>query len=85
MTNKNLNRVSKKTLYIFLSGKKLTKVQGEVFHSDYWINESKEVLAYRKTSSWGGEAIYMIKEGTPYENQNTINIMSLLINNKTRL
>lgn len=44
----------------FLNGKLYTRIQGEIFHSVYYIDLDNIKIAYMETSSWGAPDLYMI-------------------------
>ncbi len=55
-------QVSKKDFEDFLKTKTVRWVQGDYFHSHYYVDElSGEKVAYVETSSWGADEVYMIK------------------------
>lgn len=64
---------------------KLKKEQGEWFHSEYYVNEQDEKVAYMQTSSWSPEVVYKIKDER-YEglldNEITTNLINNIINKK---
>ena len=72
-------QVSYDDFYNFLKDKSYTKIQGDTFHSEWYIDELGNKIGYHETSSWGAPDIYEINcnlEG----NENTLNIVNQILN-----
>jgi len=55
-----MKEVTEKEFYDFMKSKLVSKIQGDVFHSYYYVDEDNIKIAYMETSSWGAETIYKI-------------------------
>jgi len=53
--------VSKEHFDAFMKNKIVERVQGESFHSDYYVDENGDAIAYVETSSWSQNVQYCIK------------------------
>lgn len=73
---KNLTSVNKEVFDNFLKDKEITKKQGEIFHSKYYLDSTGKIIAYKETSSWNTNIIYMIEDGENYE---TLEIVKSLL------
>jgi len=70
--------VSKEHFDAFMKNKIVERVQGESFHSDYYVDENGDAIAYVETSSWSQNVQYRIKaEYTT--NTETIDIVTKMI------
>ena len=74
-----LINVSPERFWNFVKSKKLKEIQGEWFHSSYYIDENQNKLAYMETSSWGASPIYKI---IGEENEETLHLVIDIINSK---
>lgn len=54
-------KVDKNTFYNFLKDKNVKKQQGEWVHSDYYVDENNNKIAYMESSSYNMDIIYEIK------------------------
>lgn len=72
--------VDEERFYKFVNLHNLKPIQGNIFHSHYYVNEEGEKLAYRATSSWNPNIVYRIMGE---ENEETVNLVSSLINQKS--
>ena len=72
--------VDEKTFNNFLKDKKVRREQGLWFHSEYYVDENNEKIAYMESSSsWSMHVIYKIKSELNQENWNTLNFIGKLI------
>ena len=71
--------VDEKTFYDFLKDKKVERQQGEWFHSEYYVDENNEKIAYMESSSWSMHVIYEIKSELSQKNWDTLNFIGKLI------
>lgn len=55
-----MKEVTKEEFYNFLKDKETTIIDGEWMHSDYWLDDKANKIAYRQTSSYGADTIYKI-------------------------
>lgn len=55
-----MKEVNEKEFNEFMQNKKVKKVQGDYFHSNYYVDENNIKIAYVETSSWGAPTIYKI-------------------------
>lgn len=63
-------RVSEDAFNSFLQNKNVKIIQGDWFHSFYFVDENNIKIAYKETSSWNPEIIYKIQN--EYSNQESI-------------
>lgn len=71
-------QVNAQTFENFLKNKNITKLQGEIFHSTYYL-ENENKVAYMETSSWGAEAVFMIEDDLA-KNFETTNLITSILN-----
>ena len=74
MEEKEMYEVSEGTFNDFVKFHNLKLVQGEVFHSDYYVDNQGNKLAYRETSSYGADVIYKIKD-EKFRNWETVRVV----------
>jgi len=74
-----LINVNSDRFWKFVKLKNLKEIQGEWFHSSYFIDEKENKLAYLETSSWGASTVYKI---IGEENEETLNFITDIINGK---
>lgn len=60
MEDKHLTDVTEEEFDNFLEGKNYKRVQGYFFHSDFWLDDEGNSVAYKETSSYGAPPIYKI-------------------------
>jgi hypothetical protein len=76
-----LINVDKERFYKFIETHNLKMVEGDIFHSHYYVNEDGEKLAYRATSSWNPNVIYKIMGE---ENEETLNLVGEIFSEKLK-
>lgn len=74
-------QVSKQVFNDFLKDKKTTVTQGDYFHSNYWLNEEGNRIAYMATSSWCIDTVYMIEDNLA-NNFETTSIVTNILNKR---
>lgn len=74
-----LVNVSMERFWEYVEKNSLTQVPGNIFHSDNYLNEKGEVMAYRESSSWNNHVIYQIMTE---ENEETINLVKNIMYGK---
>ncbi len=75
----NLYAVNYNIFHDYIVKNKLKEVQGSVFHSDNFIDENNVIKAYRESSSWGAETVYLIADEN-YKNLETLSTITNFIN-----
>lgn len=71
---------NRKQFEAFIKGKNLKEVQGEIFHSSYYVDEADNILAYEETSSWTTDVVYKIADDNI--NFETIDLVNKMMNGK---
>lgn len=74
-----MKQVSKQVFNNFLEAKNFIRIAGEYFHSEYWVDENNNKMAYLETSSWGAPDVYMI-ESDSVGNMETMNLINNILN-----
>ena len=74
MEEQEMYNVSEDTFDDFVKLHNLKPIQGEVFHSYYYVDKQGNKLAYRETSSYGADVIHKIKDES-YRNWETIRVV----------
>lgn len=79
----NMQIVSEDVFYNFIKDKNYRIIQGEIFHSHYYIDERGEKVAYYESSSWTPNVEYRIKDEIgEYDNYESLNFICNIINGK---
>jgi len=69
--------------YQYINSKKCKYVQGEMFHSNYYVDEDGNYIGYVESSSWNMHVIY--KTDIDMTNSITADFVSNMIFQKTKL
>lgn len=72
-------QVSKQVFNNFLKDKKTTVIQGDSFHSNYWLDENGGRIAYMASSSWCIDVVYMIEDNLA-DNFEATNLITNILN-----
>lgn len=76
-----MRQVSRQVFNNFLKVKKTKTVRGDYIHSEYWVDEDNNKIAYMETSSWGAPDVYMIEDDLA-DNFETTNLITNILNSK---
>lgn len=74
-----MRQVTKQVFNNFLKDKNVKRIAGDYFHSEYWIDENNNKIAYLETSSWGAPDVYMI-ESDDIEYLETMELINNILN-----
>lgn len=72
-------QVSKQVFNNFLKDKETTVIQGDSFHSNYWLDEDGNKIAYMASSSWCIDVVYMIEDNLA-DNFEATNLITNILN-----